>query len=56
MVYPWDTPRPLASSLNYIPGGTTPNELIAKLSATGTICLYTLAGVDLIVDVTGVIS
>ena len=55
-VYPCGTPRPLASSLNYIPGGTTPNELIAKLSATGTICLYTLAGIDLIVDVTGVIS
>jgi hypothetical protein len=52
-VYPCDAARPLASSLNYTPGTITPNELIAKLSATGTICLYTLAGVDLVVDVTG---
>jgi hypothetical protein len=55
-VYPCDTPRPLASSLNYAPGAATPNELVAKLSATGTICLYTLATTDLVVDVTGVIS
>ena len=55
-VYPCDTPRPLASTLNYTPGTAAPNEIIAKLSATGTICLFTLAAVDLIVDVTGVIS
>ena len=53
-VFPCDAPRPLASSLNYTPGATTPNEVIAKLSATGTICLFTLQPVDLVVDVTGV--
>lgn len=53
---PANTPRPFASSLNYVPGAAAPNELVAKLSATGTICLYTLAAVDLVVDVTGVIS
>ena len=31
---------PLASSLNYGPGITRPNELVAKLSPTGTICVY----------------
>ena len=52
-VHPCDEPRPLASSLNYVPGTATPNEIVAKLSATGTICLYTLTEVDLIADVTG---
>jgi hypothetical protein len=52
-VFPCDAPRPLASSLNYTAGATRPNEVIAKLSATGTICLFTLANVDLVVDVTG---
>ncbi len=52
-VYPCDAPRPVASSLNYVPGSTTPNEVIAKLSASGTICLFTLQPVDLVVDITG---
>jgi hypothetical protein len=52
-VYPCDAPRPLASSLNYTTGNTIPNELVSKLSTTGTICLYTLSATDLIVDVTG---
>jgi Tol biopolymer transport system component len=55
-VFPCDAPQPLASSLNYVPGTTTPNEVIAKLSATGTICLFTLQPVDLLVDVTGVVG
>ena len=55
-VYPCDAARPFASSLNYVPGAIAPNELVAKLSASGTICLFTLATVDLVVDVTGVIS
>jgi Tol biopolymer transport system component len=55
-VYPCDEPRPLASSLNYVPGTTTPNEVIAKLAATGTICLFTLQPVDLVVDVTGAVG
>jgi alpha-tubulin suppressor-like RCC1 family protein len=52
-VYPCDSPRPLASSLNYSTGTTAPNELVARTSATGTICLYTLQPVDLVVDVVG---
>ena len=49
-------PCPLASSLNYTTGATIPNEVIAKLSTTGTICLYTLAPTHLIVDTTGWIA
>ncbi|NND74119.1 MAG: hypothetical protein HKN44_03845, partial [Ilumatobacter sp.] len=44
---------PLASSINYAPGVTRPNELVAKLSPTGTICVFTLADVHVIVDVVG---
>ena len=55
-VYPCDSPRPLASSVNYGPGDVVPNEVFATVSAIGTICLYTLETVDLIVDVTGAIA
>ncbi len=45
--------RPVASSLNYDVGITRPNELVAKLSPDGMICVYTLTDVDVIVDVVG---
>ncbi len=53
----WDCagPRPTASTLNYEPGAVIPNLAVAELSATGTICLYTLSATDLIVDLMGVI-
>ena len=51
--YPCDSPRPNASSLNYGAGGTVGNSLVAKLSATGTLCFYAHAATDLIVDVNG---
>ena len=44
---------PLASSINYDVGVTRPNELVAKLSPDGAICVYTFAGVHVIVDVVG---
>ncbi len=50
--YPCGT-IPGASSLNYTSGTTRPNELITKLSPTGTICIFTLANAHLIVDVVG---
>lgn len=49
-------PRPLASSLNYTPGVNLGNEIIAGLSTTGTICLYTSAATNLAVDVVGYIT
>jgi hypothetical protein len=51
-VYPCDT-RAAASSLNYFAGTTRPNELVAKLSASGTICVFTLTSTHVIVDVVG---
>ncbi len=47
------SPRPGTSSLNYVPGTTRANELIVSLDSKGRICLFTLSGVDLIVDVVG---
>jgi hypothetical protein len=47
--------RPLASSLNYGPGDVVGNEVIAKLSATGSVCVYTQADTHLTIDVVGYI-
>ena len=51
--YPCDAPRPTAANLNYAAGQTIPNLVIAKLSATGTVCLYTYSATHLIADVNG---
>ncbi len=54
-IYPCGT-RPLASSMNAPAGlGVVANEVIAKLSATGTVCLYTSTPTNLAADVTGYI-
>jgi hypothetical protein len=45
--------RPLASNVNYVTGQTIPNAVIAPVSPTGTICLYTLATTHLLADVSG---
>ncbi|MCU1398103.1 MAG: hypothetical protein JWN62_1212 [Acidimicrobiales bacterium] len=52
-VYPCDGPRPVVSSLNPIPGSVKPNVVITPVAADGTVCLYTLTDVDLVVDITG---
>ncbi len=51
-VFPCGT-RPDASSVNYAAGGTVANEVIAKLSPTGSICVYTYATANVLVDVVG---
>ena len=45
--------RALVSSVNYVAGATVANAVIAPVSATGTVCFYSLAGVDLVVDING---
>jgi Zn-dependent metalloprotease len=52
-VYPCDAARPTASNLNYTASQTIPNAVLTKLSATGTVCLYTLSSTHLVVDVAG---
>ena len=52
-VWPCGTPRPLSSNVNYAPGVTTANLVMPGLGAGGTVCFYSLATTDLIVDVSG---
>ncbi len=55
-VYPCDAPRPNASNLNLRAATTTPNLVIAKTSATGTICLYSSAPTHLLADLNAVLG
>lgn len=53
-VYPCDQPRPLStSSLNFAAGTVTANTVIARVSGTGTLCLYSYGTTDLLVDFAG---
>ena len=54
-VWPADKDRPLASSLNWVPGqGATPNQVTTGLDSAGKLSLFNNAGtVDVIVDVVG---
>jgi len=54
-IWPEDAAKPLASSLNWIPGAPpTPNKVDVKLSATGAISLFNKSGsVDVLADVVG---
>lgn len=52
-VYPCSQTPPNASNLNFSAEQAIPNAVLAKLDVTGSICVYTSATVDLIVDVNG---
>jgi hypothetical protein len=52
-VYPCGVERPLASNLNYATGAVVPNGVIASIGIQGSVCFYSQARVDLIVDVAG---
>lgn len=54
-IYPCGTQRPAASSLNYAPGDIIGNEIITKLSTTGTTCIYSQATTNITADLTGYI-
>ncbi len=54
VVHACDAPRPLASNLNFVANTATPNAVITKVSADGTVCLYVATNpVNLIADVSG---
>ena len=55
-VYPCDQPRPLAASLNPQPGKVKPNLVISQLAVDGSICVYSLHEVDLVVDAMGYLA
>jgi hypothetical protein len=52
-VYPCDQRVPSASNLNFAAGQTTPNLVMAKPSATNTICLFSSSDTNLLADLTG---
>jgi len=52
-VYPCGSALPNASNLNYGPGDVVPNAVLAKVGIGGKVCIYTLAGTDIIADVNG---
>lgn len=52
-VHPCVEPRPLASSLNYTQGVSLGNEVVAALSSSGSLCVYTDQVTHLTVDVVG---
>ena len=52
-VYPCGTQPPTASNLNYSPGTTIPNLVIAKVGAGGTVCVFTQSTAHLVVDIVG---
>jgi Domain of unknown function (DUF4331) len=51
--YPCDVPRPTASNLNTTVGTRRANLTSVKVSAAGTICLYSDLPTDLVVDLVG---
>jgi hypothetical protein len=51
-VFPCGT-LPDTSSVNYLAGGTVANEVIAKLSPAGSICVFTSAAANVLVDIAG---
>jgi hypothetical protein len=52
-VFPCGATVPTASNLNYAQAQTIPNLVVAKLSSTGSVCLFTLSPAHFIVDVSG---
>ncbi len=52
-VYPCDQPRPVTSNLNYNSGQTIANLVTAKLSATGSVCIFSSATTHVIIDLMG---
>jgi uncharacterized protein (DUF1501 family) len=53
-VYPMGQPLPTASNLNFTPGSTVPNQVIATVGESGKICIYNHSGqTHIIADLVG---
>jgi hypothetical protein len=55
-VFPCGSPRPNASSVNFVAGQTVANAVIAKVGTGGKVCLFSSASTQLVADVTGWLS
>ena len=52
-VFPCSATVPHASNVNYFAGDVSANAVLAKLSGSGQVCIYSLASTNVVVDVTG---
>jgi hypothetical protein len=52
-VWPCGSPQPVASNVNYRAGQVVPNAVLTKLGPGGTVCIYTHAATDVVIDVNG---
>ncbi len=52
-VFPCDRPRPLASNVNFPGGKVVANQVTAKVSAAGFVCLFTSSTANVVADVSG---
>jgi alpha-tubulin suppressor-like RCC1 family protein len=52
-VFPCDEPQPNTSNLNYSPGQTVAANAITKLSASGTVCVFSFTATQLVIDING---
>ena len=52
-MFPCDDGRPNVSTINFVANETVANGSIVKLSAQGTVCLFTTVGTHALLDVTG---
>jgi hypothetical protein len=53
VLYACGDPRPNAAHLNFQAGQTVSNMVIADVSSSGTVCLYSMADAQVVVDITG---
>jgi hypothetical protein len=52
-VFPCGSARPNAASVNYVGGDVAANAVFAKIGEGGKVCVFTVAGTDLVIDVNG---
>ena len=55
-VFPCSSDRPLASNVNFIAGQTVANSVTVPVGANHTVCIFTTAATDLVVDLNEVYS
>ena len=52
-MFPCGSPRPTASTLNFVAGQTISNAVLAKAGSGGNVCIYTTDNLHVLVDVGG---
>ena len=52
-VYPCDVVRPLSSNLNYTQNQVVANGVVSTVGTSGSICIYSSASTDVIIDLAG---